>query len=212
LGAGIELVFSATGISSDVESLLFWDGVSTSIGLRVAPFAYGGLGNVRSDKSSAFLTCGPAAGYCSSSKFSVNTGVWLPALHLGLELSSAPLESGMGLRWYVLAWPEFSSALPSPYDTFLRGLGALKSWTTVPLIRKSRLSCCLLLLDVKASGANGGIACEVRLRASSDIGLSRFSLAFPDLAGVGSNVETLLGGGDGSLAPLGRLPVGTPLL
>jgi hypothetical protein len=39
------------------------------------------------------------------------------------------------------------------------------------------------------------------------MGLRRLSLAFPDLCGTGSNVDTLADGGEGSLAPVGRLPV-----
>jgi hypothetical protein len=58
------------------------------------------------------------------------------------------------------------------------------------------------------------IACEVLLRARSDIGFNRFNLVLLDRAGAGSNVEYVLveaGGGLGNLAPLGFLPV-NPIL
>jgi hypothetical protein len=64
--------------------------------------------------------------------------------------------------------------------------------------------------DTKDSDNNCGTACEVLLRARSDIGFNKFSRAFPDFDCGGSKFDICDGkedGGVGSLAPVGLLPV-----
>ena len=107
----------------------------------------------------------------------------------------------------MLASPAAATSL---YDTFLLGpLGALKSWTTVPRIEKSFVRCV-----VRDSAFSCGIAWDVLLRAKSDIGFNKFSLALPDRGWIGSYIGAGFeaeGGGVGSLAPVGRRPVCTGL-
>jgi hypothetical protein len=59
------------------------------------------------------------------------------------------------------------------------------------------------------------MAWDVLRRARSDIGFNKFNLVFPDRGWTDSYIEAWFeedGGGVGSLAPVGRRPVGTDLL
>jgi hypothetical protein len=85
----------------------------------------------------------------------------------------------------------------------------------VPFIRGSKVceKFCSALFAARASGVSCGTKCDVLLRARSDIGLRRFSLVFPDFCCAGSKFDTgfaAVGGGVGSLAPVGLLPVCIP--